>query len=218
MTDLSDPTGTITSADPDVDGPGDPDAIPAVPVFDGPVPTDQGDAEDPTHSDHSISSATSGFDADQAAHARRVGANYCQHLLMAINQVTYTEDLHDRWTPFTHNQFLSTLLPFSGDCSSTATFILFRALRTVAPHMEDIVNGELWKGGNTASIARHGKVVEHDSNIKVLDLILYGSAPSFEHVAVAIGGGFVFSHGSMPGPFKLGLDYRHDRGPTHRFI
>jgi hypothetical protein len=138
--------------------------------------------------------------------------------LMSPDTVKYTEDLIARWSPFTHNQFLSTLLPFSGDCSSTATFILFRALRTIQPHMEDIVNGERWKGGNTATIAQHGKVVEHDANIKVLDLILYGSPPSYGHVAVAVGGGFVFSHGSDAGPFKLGMDYRSDRGPTRRFI
>lgn len=104
-----------------------------------------------------------------------------------------------------------------GDCSSTATWLLWNALH-IAYGVRDVVNGENWKAGYTGTIAQHGKLVQHDSNILIGDLVLYGPAPTFEHVAVAIGGGRVFSHGSEAGPFLLNIDYRSDRAQVRRFI
>jgi len=103
-----------------------------------------------------------------------------------------------------------------GDCSSTATWLLWNALSVYGVH--DIVNGQNWRAGFTGTMAQHGKRVVHDANIKVGDLVLYGPAPTFEHVAVAIGGGRVFSHGSEAGPFLLDMDYRRDRGEVRRYI
>lgn len=162
-------------------------------------------------------SSYSGLSAEHAAHARDIVVEYCHALLAHPDQVHYTQG-PDRWGGIAHNHTLKDLLPFYGDCSSTATFVLWRALNDVHKGTRDVVNGERWKAGFTGTIAQHGKRVVHDANIKVGDLILYGPAPTYEHVAVALGGGMVFSHGSEGGPYKLPLDYRPDRGPTRRFI
>lgn len=162
-------------------------------------------------------SSYSGLSERHAKKARKIVAEYCAALLVHPDDVHYTQG-PERWTGINLERRLGKMLPFYGDCSSTATFILWRALTDVHKEMTDIVNGEGWKAGFTGTIAAHGKTVIHDSNIQVGDLILYGPAPTYEHVAVALGGGMVFSHGSEAGPYKLGLDYRPDRGVTKRFI
>jgi cell wall-associated NlpC family hydrolase len=64
----------------------------------------------------------------------------------------------------------------------------------------------------------HGKLVVHEENARVGDLVIYGHGFPGEHVAMFIGGGKVFSHGSEAGPFKLDMDYRPDRMQIRRYI
>ena len=149
----------------------------------------------------------------------------CQLLLSRINEVNYSEG-SDRWDGIAHRKLISqgsAVFPFEGDCSSTATWLLWNGL---AHHLgqPDVVNGENWNAGYTGTMASHGRLVVNDgkngkpSDIKVGDLVLYGPPPTFEHVAVAIGGGMVFSHGSEAGPFKLPIDYRPDRAEVRRYF
>lgn len=69
-------------------------------------------------------------------------------------------------------------------------------------------NGTGFNGsGYTGTLATHGKLVTL-ANAEVGAAVLYGPAPTFEHVAGYIGGGRVISHGSEGGPFLLPADYR----------
>jgi hypothetical protein len=159
----------------------------------------------------------SGLSESHRRVAKHVVVAYCEKLLSKPDEVHYTQGAA-RWSGIDQKKNLSSLFPFYGDCSSTATFILWRALTHVHKGVKDRVNGAAWKAGYTGTIASHGLHVLHDANIQVGDLILYGPGPTYEHVTVALGGGKCFSHGSEGGPYILPLDYRSDRGPTHRFI
>lgn len=159
----------------------------------------------------------SGLDAAQRVEARHIIAEGCALLLAHPSAVHYTEG-GSRWQGIDHGLRISRgQWMTEGDCSSTATWLLWNALH-VRFGLGDIVNGEHWRAGYTGTIAGHGKPVRVDANIQVGDLVLYGPGPSYSHVAVALGGGQVFSHGSEGGPYKLPIAYRSDRGPVHRFI
>jgi hypothetical protein len=164
-----------------------------------------------------MTTTASGLSAEHRAQARHRVLAACE-LLLANKQAVHYSQGSQRWQGIddhliaSHGHF-----PDYSDCSSSSTWILWNALWVPFRH-HDIVNGTRWHSGYTGTIAQHGKLVRHDENIKIGDLILYGPAPTYEHVAVAIGGGRVFSHGSEGGPYVLPLDYRPDRGPTHRFI
>lgn len=161
--------------------------------------------------------SVSGLSASHRAEARRIVLHGCDIMLSHASLVHYSMG-NDRWSAIDQKLLISKgQYVQHGDCSSTATWLLWNALHHRFG-VRDVVNATLWRAGYTGTIAQHGKVVRHDYNIKIGDLILYGPAPVYEHVAVAIGGGYVFSHGSEGGPYKLRLDYRGDRGPTHRFI
>lgn len=163
-------------------------------------------------------SSISGLSPLHRAQARHVIAEGCALLLAHAASVHYTQG-PDRWSAITQGlrvargQYLT-----YGDCSSTATWLLWNALTHVHPHARDLVNGLHWQAGYTGTIAEHGKAVRHDRDIQVGDLILYGAGWPYEHVTVALGGGVCFSHGGEAGPFKLPIDYRADRAMVRRFI
>jgi cell wall-associated NlpC family hydrolase len=65
---------------------------------------------------------------------------------------------------------------------------------------------------------KHGKRVNSPRNWKRGDCFIYGSDWPGKHVAVYIGGGYVISHGSEAGPFKLHWNYRPDLMEVRRYI
>lgn len=160
-----------------------------------------------------------GLSNSERAAAQRIVARGCALELREPASVHYTQG-GLRWTAI--NQGLRVVKGqrlTEGDCSSTATWLLWNALTHVRGlRFPDVVNGERWRAGYTGTIAQHGKRVRFDRNIRLGDLILYGPGPTFEHVTVALGNGLCFSHGGEAGPFKLHIDYRPDRAQVRRFI
>lgn len=160
----------------------------------------------------------SGLSDAHAAEARRVILLGVRLLMENPARVHYTQDAVARWEGISHRlRIASGDHPTHGDCSSTHSWLLWNALTHVGVR-RDLVNGAGWGGGYTGTIASHGKLVHDVRNAKVGDAVLYGPAPTFEHVATYIGGGRVFSHGSERGPYLLGIDYRPDRGMIRRHI
>lgn len=161
--------------------------------------------------------SVSGLRAPHRAVARHRVLEACGLMLAHKEQVHYSQG-PDRWSGITehllpsHGQF-----PAHSDCSSSATWILWNALH-VPYGVRDVVNDTRWLSGYTGTIARHGKQVRDLANLAVGDLILYGYRWPYEHVAVYVGGGYVFSHGSEAGPFKLPMRYRADFAQARRFI
>jgi hypothetical protein len=105
--------------------------------------------------------------------------------------------------------------PFDGveiyeDCSSSVTGCYFVA---GAPDP----NGLGYDGqGYTGTLCQHGAVVSLAS-AKPGDLVLYGHGAPWEHVAMYLGGGKVWSHGSEGGPYVCPVDYRGDRGEIRTY-
>ncbi|MEO6501136.1 MAG: NlpC/P60 family protein [Jatrophihabitantaceae bacterium] len=83
--------------------------------------------------------------------------------------------------------------------------------------MADVVNGQRWAAGYTGTMLQHGRAVPA-SSAQVGDLVIYGSGAPGQHVAVCLGNGLVFSHGSEAGPFKLALRYRSDVLSVRRYF
>lgn len=163
------------------------------------------------------SARVSGLSDAHAAEARRIILRGVELLMAAPTLVHYTQGPL-RWSAIDRKlRVVDGECLHNGDCSSTATWLLWNALTHVGVS-KDIVNAQAWKAGYTGTMAAHGKRVVDLRNAKVGDAVLYGPAPTFEHVAVYIGGGRVFSHGSEAGPFILGVDYRRDRGMIRRYI
>ena len=115
-----------------------------------------------------------------------------------------------------HGQF-----PHHADCSAFATWCLWNGL-AVPFKMGDIVNGEHWQAGFTGTLAQHGLEVTHGHRVRRADLVLYGPAPTFEHVAIIVGekngDPIVVSNGSEGGPYFLPYNYRSDVGQIRRYI
>jgi cell wall-associated NlpC family hydrolase len=161
----------------------------------------------------------SGLDDAQAAHARRVIIKDAKNMITHKREIHYSQG-PDRWEGIDGRRtHLNNTYPKHCDCSSTSTWMLWDAMGR--PYgVRDVVNGANWRAGYTGTQYDHGKRVKHDSNLKIGDLIFYGDQGGGipEHVAVYVGGGFVFSHGSEGGPYILRLDYRHDRRQSRRYI
>lgn len=123
-----------------------------------------------------------------------------------------------RWDGIAHKKTIhgGNLLPFYGDCSATATWMLWLALNhTYGVH--DVVNGEAWKAGFTGTMAKHGTCVSAFNGGRIGDCIFYGGTRDIpEHVAVKVAPGHVFSHGSEGGPYYLPVNYRSDVHPVAR--
>lgn len=161
----------------------------------------------------------SGLSDEHAAHARFL-INKAAHTMVAHkDQVHYTQGVQ-RWEGISQHLSISRgQFPRHADCSSTATWMLWDGMHR--PYgVRDLVNQADWRAGYTGSMYTHGIGVKHDENLKIGDLVFYGDQGGGipEHVAVYIGGGLVFSHGSEGGPYILGLDYRRDRRMSRRFI
>jgi peptidoglycan hydrolase-like protein with peptidoglycan-binding domain len=102
-------------------------------------------------------------------------------------------------------------LPVWNDCSEFAT----KAYKFAGAKDP---NGNGYNGyGFTGTLAQHGRVVDL-VHAQIGDLVLYGHAPSFSHVAIYIGKGRVISHGSEGGPFLLPIDYRRDRAQIRSYL
>jgi hypothetical protein len=133
------------------------------------------------------------------------------NLLLANPRNTHYTMGAGRWSGIAnHKTFDGRILPFFGDCSSTATWMLWLALH-VPFNIEDVVNGAGWRAGFTGTMTRHGTAVSAFHDGRVGDCIFYGGSLSVpEHVAIKIAPGIVFSHGSEAGPFRLAVGYRSD--------
>lgn len=149
--------------------------------------------------------------------ARQILRDGVGMLMRAPSKIHYTKDYAKRWSAI-HDELRiakGQCLTY-GDCSSTTTWLLWNAL-THVHHHADVVNGERWLAGYTGTQFAHGRLVHHDANLRLGDLVFYGGSSSVpEHVAMSIGGGKVFSHGGEAGPWILPLDYRPDRHSTGR--
>jgi hypothetical protein len=162
-------------------------------------------------------SSASGLSAEHRAHARRVVAAGAELLLRHPREVHYTQG-GGRWEGIADRLLIARgQYPHHGDCSSTATWLLWNALAHLYG-VRDVVNGTSWRAGFTGTMLTHGKPVRHEANVKVGDLAIYGRGAPGEHVAVCLGGGVVFSHGSEAGPFKLPLHYRRDLLEIRRYV
>jgi cell wall-associated NlpC family hydrolase len=90
------------------------------------------------------------------------------------------------------------------DCSSSYTWCFWQA---GAPDP----NGRGYDGfGYTGTLAQNGRRITLDQ-AQPGDAVLYGSGPPYQHVAMYLGKGKVWSHGSENGPYILPIDYRGDR-------
>lgn len=138
-------------------------------------------------------------------------------MLAHISTVHYAQDAR-RWSGITANRRIGRdQYPSYSDCSSSTTWLLWNALH-LNLGMGDVVNGTGWRSGYTGTMLRHGRSVPEGS-AQVGDCVFYGAPGSTgSHVAVAVGGGFVFSHGSEPGPYKLRLRYRSDVMSVRRYF
>jgi hypothetical protein len=161
----------------------------------------------------------SGLSDAHAAEARRIILAGTRLLLAHFRAVHYTQDAVQRWEGITKRlRIAEGEWPRHGDCSSTHSWLLWNALTHVGARV-DHLNGLRWQAGYTETIAAHGKRVHDVRNMKVGDAVLYSVPGSpHRHVATAIGGGLVFSHGGEAGPFKLGVDYRPDRAEIRRHL
>lgn len=136
-------------------------------------------------------------------------------LLGSISSVHYTQSA-SRWS---WKQYNHLRIPFYGDCSSTVTCLYWLALVVRLGKHDDILNGANWQAGFTGTLAQHGKRISgRPGTRRVGDLVLYGAAPTYEHVAMMVGPNLVFSHGGEAGPFLLPPNYRSDIGEFRRYI
>lgn len=165
-----------------------------------------------------MSDAISGLSERHRREARKIIAHGAGLMLDHQAQVHYTQDGR-RWQGIDRKLLVAKgQFPSYSDCSSSSTWLLWNGLH-VNFGVRDLVNGTNWRAGYTGTILQHGKVVHHEENIKVGDLALYGPHGSVgSHVALCVGGGYVFSHGSEAGPFKTTLHYRPDLMCVRRFI
>jgi hypothetical protein len=107
--------------------------------------------------------------------------------------------------------------PHYGDCSSTFTWLVWQGLGHFG--LADHVNGERWRGGYTGTLLDHGRPVHDVGKVKIGDALIYGPRGSDgEHVALGLGGGWVLSHGSEGGPYRLRWNYRGDLMAIRRYI
>lgn len=163
--------------------------------------------------------SASGLSPHHRTEARRLLLRGVTALLADPARVHYTQG-PGRWDGIAHRKvpWRGSILPFYGDCSSTATWLLWLVLAHHFAITSDHVNGTGWRSGFTGTLSRHGKPVVHDRNLQVGDLIFYGHGWPYEHVTVSIGGHRCFSHGSEGGPYLLDIDYRGDRALARRYI
>lgn len=166
-----------------------------------------------------MSGSVSGLSPAHRAHARKLILRAAKTMVQRKHLINYSQG-PNRWEGITKGLTITKgQYPKNCDCSSTAQWMLWDAMKR--PYgVRDLVSGSNWRHGYTGSQYTRGKAVKHDKNMKIGDLVFYGrqggGIPS--HVAVYVGGGKVFSHGSQGGPYILNIDYRGDRRMTRRYI
>lgn len=172
-----------------------------------------------------MSVRVSGLSDEHAAHARKLLLQQANTLVTHKDEIHYSQRA-DRQTGVRHKLTITKgQFPRTCDCSSTTWWMLWDAIHRTY-NVRDLVAGTSHPEWNpdglvfTGSMYKHGKAVLHDKNLKVGDLIFYGDQGGGvpEHVAMYIGGGMVFSHGSEGGPYILHIDYRDDRRMSRRYI
>ena len=170
-----------------------------------------------------MSERVSGLSDEHAAHARHIIVQAAKIMVRHKMEIHYSQKA-DRQVGV--RQKLSILegdFPKTCDCSSTAWWMLWDAMHRPYGVRDLVCRTVDWDPNSvvyTGSMYRHGKAVIHDENLKIGDLIFYGDQGGGipKHVAVYVGGGKVFSHGSEGGPYILDLDYRNDRRMSRRYI
>jgi hypothetical protein len=155
-----------------------------------------------------------------ASHRVRVRDLACQAALLTIRhapEIHYTQNMIPRWEGIARSlKAWKGEYPSSADCSSIATWWLWQGLDHYG--VRDTVNGREWRSGYTGTMLEHGRQVIDSGNWLRGDLFIYGSGFPGQHVALYLGDGFVASHGSEPGPFKLRWNYRSDLMQVRRYI
>lgn len=152
--------------------------------------------------------------------ARHIIVAASNALLAAPEQVHYTKDLEVRWDAIRREVTVhgGHLLPFTSDCSGTASWLLWLALHH-SFGVRDVVNDLGWRAGYTGTMVKHGESVDPLRGGKIGDCIFYGGTRQIPgHVAVKVAPGHVFSHGSERGPFFLPTDYRTDIMGARRYF
>lgn len=162
-----------------------------------------------------MSATYSGLNRHDRAKARAMVEQACRLMAAHKAAVHYTMGAR-RWEGIDKGlRAYQGEYPKHSDCSSSSTWILWQPYHHFG--LPDKVNGTAWKSGYTGTLSQHGKRVW--GTPKVGDLVFYGSAWPYEHVAVSMGGRRVFSHGSEGGPYlPLDIDYRSDRRMVRRYI
>jgi hypothetical protein len=207
-------------------------AIPETPIFD--IPFDVGDREpdglidpmeeiapeEPVPAEREITASVSGLSAAHRVQARKSAVKAAGIGLAHAPVIHYTQDPVKRWEGISkrlrsaHGEF-----PHNADCSSFVTWCLWNGLKA-RYGVRDTVNNQNWRAGYTGTMHNCGKRVMHQANWLLGDLVLYGivGRPATHHVAMHVGGGWVISHGSENGPFKLRWNYRSDVISVRRYI
>jgi len=217
-----------------VDGPGDvpepeheDDALPSddaapevglIPAVDpSSVPPDEGDAGPEDALDAARATSVSGLSATNRIRARDLA---CQAALLTIRhapEIHYTQEARARWEGITKDlKAYRGQYPSYADCSSMATWWLWQGLDHYG--VRDVVNDTGWRSGYTGTMLSHGRQVVNRGNWLRGDLLIYGSGFPGKHVVMYLGDGFVASHGSEPGPFKVRWNYRSDLMQVRRYI
>jgi hypothetical protein len=162
-------------------------------------------------------SSVSGLSAPHRTRARYLA---CQAALLTIRRapdIHYTQEMVRRWEGIAKGlKAYKAEFPRYADCSSIATWWLWQGLDHYG--VRDVVNDTNWKSGYTGTMLRHGKQVVQSGNWLQGDLFIYGNGWPGSHVAMYLGGGFVASHGSEPGPFKVRWNYRSDLMQVRRYV
>lgn len=198
------------------DAPPEADLVPAADPSS--IPPDEGDAGAEVFAAYRAASASvSGLSAPHRIRARDLA---CQAALLTIRRaedIHYTQEMIPRWEGIAKSlKAWRGQYPSYADCSSIATWWLWQGLDHYG--VRDTVNGTGWQSGYTGTMLRHGREVANSGNWLRGDLFIYGSGFPGEHVTMYLGDGFVASHGSEPGPYKLRWNYRSDVMQVRRYI
>ena len=169
-----------------------------------------------------MSGRVSGLTDRQARYARSLLVKSAANMVRNKDRIDYSQAYNRQEALRRKKSITDGEYPLHADCSSTVYWMLWDVLKR--PYgVRDVVCKNEWDPDGvcyTGTQYKNGKAVVHDKNLKVGDLIFYGDQGGGipEHVAMYIGGGKVFSHGSDGGPYIIGLDYRSDRRMSRRYI
>jgi cell wall-associated NlpC family hydrolase len=158
-----------------------------------------------------------GLGPGQRVAIRSKAMDACMVMYHHAGIMQYSEGA-DRWSGIAqHKRAYLGEYPPAADCSSSITWALWDSTR--AEKLGDFVNGANWNSGFTGTQTQHGSRIHQNELIRA-DLVFYGNQGGGvpKHVAMYIGNGRVFSHGSSGGPRILKIDYRKDINQFRRYI